>query len=324
MKLKHRRMLVTGGAGFIGSHLVEALIQVGCNVRVIDNLSTGSLSNLSKVEGQVEFFLGDIRDRKLLREVAAGCDVIFHQAAIVSVLQTVEKPIESTAVNELGTLEILEAARFNHVKRVVIASTSAVYGNDPRLPKHETLPLSPESPYAVQKLNGEQYARLYSKLYGVETICLRYFNVYGPRQDPNSPYSGVISIFLSKAAVNATSMIYGDGRQSRDFIFVTDVVKANLLASNSNGANGECVNVGTGRSTTIIGLWELICKISGCRQNPRHTEARPGDIIASVAGTDHASSVLGFTPDYSFEEGLEITYNWYKKMLKCEDSRISS
>jgi len=313
---KNRRVLVTGGAGFIGSHLVDALVQGGCDVKVLDNLTTGHLENLAGVKGRIAFSKGDIRNKALLMSLAEGCDVIYHQAAIVSVPQTVEDPVGSTDINELGTLNVLESARNRNVKRVVIASSCAVYGNDPQLPKQELMVPSPESPYAVQKLHGEQHARLYSKIYGVETVCLRYFNVYGPRQDPRSPYSGVISIFLSKAAAGEPPVIYGDGEQSRDFVYVKDVVKANLLAGETESAGGACVNVGTGCSVTINALWEMISSISNCRAVPQHTAVRVGDVVASRAGTDHAASILGFKPDYPFDKGLETTFRWYVETKK--------
>ena len=310
---------MTGGAGFIGSHIVDTLVTLGCDVRVLDNLSTGNLSNLSEVKQKITFCKGDIRDKDRLSNLTDGCDVIFHQAAVVSVPQTVADPIETADVNEFGTLYILETARNHNIKRVVIASSCAVYGNDPKLPKHETLLPSPESPYALQKLNGEGYAHLYSKLYGVETVCLRYFNVYGPRQDPSSPYSGVISIFINKAATGESPDIYGDGQQSRDFVFVKDVVRANLLAARANDVSGEYINVGTGKSVTINTLWDSICKISGYHSKPRYTQARSGDVVESLAGIEHATSTLGFKPKYSFQKGLETTFKWYKEMIKGTD-----
>jgi len=312
---RYKQALVTGGAGFIGSHLVDSLVGLGCKVNVLDDLSTGSLSNLARVKSQISFFEGDIRDGPLLSKVSEGCDILFHQAAIVSVPQTVEQPVYTAQVNELGTLCALEAARNCGVKRVIIASSCAVYGNDPRVPKHESMEPCPESPYAVQKLNGEQHARLYWKLYGVETICLRYFNVYGPRQNPGSPYSGVISIFLNKAAAAKPPEIHGNGTQSRDFIFVADVVKANLLAAAAQGVSGVNINVGTGKPVTINALWKLISHIFKIHVKPRHTEARAGDVFASAAGTDFAASALGFKPEHSLEKGLRITFKWHKKVL---------
>ena len=236
---KIKKAIVTGGAGFIGSHLVDALVSADCDVTVLDNLSTGNLLNLNHIENRITFYKGDIRDQKILYKASKDCDIIFHQAAVVSVSQTVDNPVDSAMVNDMGTLFVLEAARKNNVKRVVSASSCAIYGDDPDLPKRENMNPKPQSPYAVQKLAGEFYARLYFELYNLETVCLRYFNVYGPRQDPSSLYSGVISIFMTKASNRNTPVIYGDGNQYRDFIFAKDVVKANLLAANGSKAQGE-------------------------------------------------------------------------------------
>jgi nucleoside-diphosphate-sugar epimerase len=315
MKISFSHALVTGGAGFIGSHIVDALVESGCTVSVVDNLSTGHLSNLSHLKDRIRFFEGDIRDGELLSKIIPGCDIVFHEAAVVSVPQTVEAPVESAMINELGTLNILEAARKNRVRRVVMASSCAVYGNDPRLPKHEGLSPAPESPYAVQKLTGELYAGIYPGLYGLETVCLRYFNVYGPRQDPDSPYSGVISIFMTKAASKQQPTIFGDGRQNRDFIFVKDVVKANLLAGSVDGVVGGVFNVGTGKSISLNDLWENVCRVSGCSLEPAYAPRRAGDIRESVADIGKAESALGFAPDYPFERGLEPTYRWYRETL---------
>jgi nucleoside-diphosphate-sugar epimerase len=310
--MKPKIALVTGGAGFIGSHLTEALLSDGCEVRVIDDLSTGHLSNLRHIRDRITFYQGDIRDQELLTKASRGCDVIFHEAAVVSVPKTVEDPINSATVNEMGTLFVFEAARQNNVKRVVYASSSAVYGDDPALPKHETMRPKPQSPYAVQKLSGEIYARLYLDLYGVETVSLRYFNVYGPRQDPSSPYSGVISIFMTKATSKETPVIYGDGEQYRDFIYVKDVVRANLLAAVANGASGGIFNIGRGKITSINSLWEMISKRVGFDIKPKYEPSRAGDIRESVADVNSARKALGFEPDYSFEKGIGNTLEWYQ------------
>ena len=312
MNKKIKKALVTGGAGFIGSHLVDALLSDGCQVVVLDNLSTGRLSNLEHIMDKISFHKGDICDIEALDSVVIGCDVIFHQAAVVSVPQTVEDPVGSAMVNEIGTLSVLESARKHNVKRVVLASSSAVYGDNPDLPKHENMAVKPLSPYAVQKLTGEYYAHLYYDLYGVETCCLRYFNVYGPRQDPTSPYSGVISIFMSKAVSQKSPVIYGDGNHCRDFIFVNDVVRSNLLAAEIDGANQEIFNIGTGKHVTIDQLWEMTCGLSGLSIKPEYQPARDGDIVESVASINQAKKVLGFNPKYSFEEGLKLTFDWYR------------
>ncbi len=231
---------------------------------------------------------------------------------MVSVPKTVEDPVGSAMVNEIGTLSVLESARKHNVKRVVLASSCAVYGDDPKLPKNENMIQKPLSPYAVQKLTGEYYARLYNDLYGLETVCLRYFNVYGPRQDPTSPYSGVISIFMSKAVSKEAPVIYGSGNQYRDFVFVDDVVKANLLAAIAEGASGEVFNIGTGKYVTIDRLWEITCDLCSLNIKPEYKPPRPGDIVESVANINQAKTVLGFNPEYSFEKGLKITFDWYK------------
>jgi nucleoside-diphosphate-sugar epimerase len=322
MNLKFNRALVTGGAGFIGSHLVEDLLSEGCQVSVIDNLSTGRLSNLSHIKDRITFYKADIRDQETLEKAAKDCDIIFHQAAVVSVPKTVDNPVDSAMVNEMGTLFVLEAARKNNVRRVVLASSSAVYGDDPVLPKHETMNPKPQSPYAVQKLSGEFYACLYHDLYGLETVSLRYFNVYGPRQDPSSPYSGVISIFMTKASSKEPPVIYGNGNQYRDFIFVKDVVRFNLLAAGADLASGKIFNVGTGRFIHINRLWEMISKLAGITIKPEYEPPRPGDIIESVASIDYAGKVLGFKPEYSFEKGLEETFEYYLTTNEHEYTQI--
>jgi UDP-glucose 4-epimerase len=306
-----KNALVTGGAGFIGSHIVDALVETGCRVKVLDNLSTGSEANLAAVKDNIIFYEGDIRDRQLLEKAAEGCDVVFHLAALVSVPQSIEDPVDAALINEMGTLYILEAARAKGIRRVIFSGSSAVYGDDPHLPKKETMKLKPCSPYAIQKLTSEYYLRIGYEIYGLETISLRYFNVYGPRQDPSSPYSGVISIFLKMAAQQVSPIIYGNGKQSRDFIYVKDVVKANLLAATVAPAKGESVNIGTAQSIHINQLWEMICSLSGITVTPQYQPKRPGDIYASVACVDYAKSLLGFEIGYPFETGLELTYQWY-------------
>jgi UDP-glucose 4-epimerase len=316
MKLPFESALVTGGAGFIGSHLVEALVSAGCRVAVYDNLSSGNTANLKHLEGQFSFFQADIRDRSKLEAALEGCEVVFHLAAIVSVPQTVENPIDSADVNEMGTLFVLEASRQAKVKRIVFSSSCAVYGDDPRLPKRENMAPKPTSPYAAQKVAAEYYAKIFNDLYGIETTALRYFNVYGPRQDPSSPYSGVISIFMTKALLNEPAVIYGDGNQSRDFIYVQDVVKANLLAATAKNVSGQVMNIGSGKSVAINHLWKAICAMSGQNLKPEYAPKRPGDIVESVAGIESASARLGFECEIPFEKGLEATFEWYRKSQK--------
>jgi UDP-glucose 4-epimerase len=290
---------------------VDALVAADCDVTVLDNLSTGHLSNLKHIENRITFYKDDIRSQEILIKASIDCDVIFHQAAVVSVPQTVDNPLDSAMVNDMGTLNVLEVARKNNVKRMVLASSCAIYGDDPDLPKREHMNPKPQSPYAVQKLSGEFYARLYFELYGLETVCLRYFNVYGPRQDPSSPYSGVISIFMTKAPDGNSPVIYGDGNQYRDFIFVKDVVKANLLAANGNEAKGKIFNIGTGKYIRVNELWEKISQLAGNNIKPKYEPARSGDIRESVADIDLAKRDLGFEPEYSFERGLKDTFEYY-------------
>jgi UDP-glucose 4-epimerase len=313
MPKKIRHAFVSGGAGFIGSHLVDALVAQGSKVTVLDNLSTGNVVNLQSVENKIVFLEGDIRDREILDKATEGCDVIFHLAAVVSVQQTIDNPVESAMVNDMGSLYVLEAARKANIKRVVFSSSCAVYGDDPRLPKTETMQPKPVSPYAVQKRVTEQYMRIYHELYGLETVCLRYFNVYGPRQDPSSPYSGVISIFMNKAVEAASPIIYDDGNQSRDFIFVKDVVTANLSSATSKNAVGQIFNIGTGERVRINRLWDMVCRLAGLRVEATYRPPRSGDIYESVASTEHTKACLGFAHAHSFENGLKLTFEWYAK-----------
>lgn len=312
MNLPYRSALVTGGAGFIGSHIVDALVGNGCRVSVIDNLTTGNETNLAHIIDKISFYKGDIRDTDLLEKSAAGCDIIFHLAAIVSVPETVADPIASAGVNDFGTLLVLETARKMNVRRVVLSSSCAVYGDDPHLPKNEGMAPKPCSPYAVHKLSGELHARLYFELYGLETVCLRYFNVFGPRQDPSSPYSGVISIFMARAAAGKSPLIYGDGTQSRDFIFVQDVVQANLQAAGLPSVAGGICNVGSGNSVSINQLWEMIGSLDGSAGKPDYAPVRSGDILHSVADISLAETVLEFEPQVDLAKGLAQTYSWYR------------
>ncbi|MBI5064014.1 MAG: SDR family oxidoreductase [Desulfatitalea sp.] len=315
MAFKFRKALVTGGAGFIGSHLVEALVGLGCDVTVLDNLASGHQTNLDTVKDKITFVKGDIKDERTLNRAVKGCEVVFHLAAVVSVTQTVKDPVTSALVNELGAIRVLDAARKNGVRRVVLSSSSAVYGDAPQLPKSESMLPAPLSPYAVQKLTNEYYAELYHRLYGLETVCLRYFNVYGPHQDPSSPYSGVISIFMLRAIHGEAPLIYGDGGQTRDFVFVKDVVQANLLAASHEAASGRVFNIGTSNSVSINGLWEMIARLAECRLPAKHEAPRTGDIVHSLASIQRAKELLGFQPAVSFEEGLRQTFAWYRQSL---------
>jgi nucleoside-diphosphate-sugar epimerase len=310
-----KKCLVTGGAGFIGSHLVERLIGASYQVQVLDNLSSGALQNLELFRKHIHFKQGDVRDLTTLQETMSGVEVVFHQAALVSVPQSIEDPIETAMVNDLGTLNVLEAARQSGVRKVVFASSCAVYGDLPQLPKREDMDTKLLSPYAASKLHGESYARLYAEIYGLETVCLRYFNVYGPRQDPSSPYSGVISIFMDKGARSEKVTIYGDGEQCRDFIYVDDVVRANILAAQRKNISGVTINVGTGKSVTVNDLWKNIAELAGVKGEPERANSRPGDIRQSVAEISRAQERLGFEPRYSLQEGLKLTWEWYRERI---------
>ena len=312
MNIGFKKALVTGGAGFIGSHLVEALVDAGCEVSVLDNLSGGHLSNLDSVKSSISFFENDIRQIDALAQSAAGCEVIFHLAAVVAVQQTIDDPLNSTMVNDIGTLNVLETARKANVQRVVLASSCAVYGDDPRLPKDESMTPMPASPYAVHKLSAEHYLRVYGELFGLKNASLRFFNVFGPRQDPSSPYSGVISIFMSKAASHQAPVIYGDGNQTRDFVYVKDVVNALLQAAQTDHQTGGVYNIGSGSRVTINRLWELIASLSGQRSEPIYQPARAGDILHSVGDIAKARSMLSFANEFSLEQGLELTLEWYR------------
>ena len=309
--MKIKSALVTGGAGFIGSHIVEALVSQGTRVFVIDNFSTGHKANLETLRPAITVHEGDIRDGELLNEVAAKAEVIFHEAAVVSVPISVDQPVESAEINDMGTLHVLDAARRQGCRRVVLASSSAVYGDEPTLPKQESMTPRPQSPYALQKLINEHYAGLYTSLYGLETVCLRYFNVFGPRQDPSSPYSGVISLFMDRAANGRAPVIYGDGEQTRDFINVKDVVSANLLSASSENAAGRVFNVGRGEAISINALWKRVSDLAGIDLAPAYEAPRIGDIRHSRAAIENIKAALSFKPTATLFDGLRATYQWY-------------
>lgn len=297
--------LVTGGCGFIGSHIVEALADEGHTVRVFDNLSSGYRRNIESIDGDVEFVEGDIRDAGAVDAATEGMDRVFHEAALVSVFDSVERPVDNNDINITGTLNVLEAARKHGVKRIVMASSAAVYGNNPELPKRETMKPEPESPYAIGKIVGEYYFSVYHKLYGLETVALRYFNVYGPRQDPSSMYSGVISKFSDVLRSGATPTVFGDGQQTRDFVFVKDVVQANLLAMRANAGAGDVFNVGTGRQASLLDLLSVLGELSGSAVEPEFAEVRVADIRHSLSDIGKARERLGYAPRFALREGLQ-------------------
>ena len=302
--------LVTGGAGFIGSHLVEELAQRGEKVRVADNLSTGQRRNLEHVKN-VEFLVADLSDLDAARRAVVGVDYVLHQAAIPSVPRSVAHPVESNRANVDGTLNVLVAARDAGVKRVVFAGSSSVYGDTPALPKHEDMPPGPLSPYALQKLVGEQYCTMFQTLYGFSTVTIRYFNVFGPRQDPSSPYSGVISLFISALVDGKAPTIHGDGEQTRDFTYVANVVDGVLRACHAPEAAGV-FNVATGGRISLNELYRTLQGIIGAKLAPTYGPARAGDVRDSQADISRARSVLGYTPTVPLAEGLKRTVEWYR------------
>jgi UDP-N-acetylglucosamine/UDP-N-acetyl-alpha-D-glucosaminouronate 4-epimerase len=303
--------LVTGGAGFIGSHLVEELVRRGERVRVVDNLSTGKRHNIAPLPS-VEFVEGDLADLEVARRTVAGIDYVLHQAAIPSVPRSVQDPITSNRANIDGSLNILVAARDAGVKRLVYAGSSSAYGDIPTLPKIETMPTAPLSPYALQKLVAEQYCQMFTRLYGLETVTIRYFNVFGPRQDPSSPYSGVISLFISALCEGRQPTIYGDGEHTRDFTYVANVVDGVLRACSAPGASGEVINVATGGRISLNTLFKTICDLVKASVEPIYAPPRPGDVKDSQADISKARRVLGYEPIVSFEEGLARTVAWYR------------
>jgi nucleoside-diphosphate-sugar epimerase len=303
--------LVTGGAGFIGSHLSEELTRRGHRVRVADSLITGKRNNLDHVPG-VEFVEGDLADLDFATKVAQGCDYVLHQAAIPSVPRSVKDPIASNRANVDATLNMLVAARDAGVKRLVFAGSSSAYGNTPTLPKHEGMPTNPLSPYALQKVVGEQYLQMFTRLYGLETVSIRYFNVFGPRQDPTSPYSGVISVFATALIENRPPKIYGDGEQTRDFTYVANVVDGVLRACDAPKASGEVINVATGGRISLNKLFYAMRDVVGGSLEPTYAESRQGDVRDSQADIGKAKELLGYEPIVSFEEGLARTIAWYR------------
>lgn len=302
--------LVTGGAGFIGSHLAEELVRRGERVRVADNLSTGRRSNLAHLP-DVELLQGDLADIDVAHAACRGVDYVLHQAAIPSVPRSVADPVTSNRANIDATLNVLVAARDAGAKRVVYAGSSSAYGDTPTLPKHEAMPTQPLSPYALQKLVGEQYLQLFTRLYGLETVTIRYFNVFGPRQDPSSPYSGVISLFASALLEGRRPTICGDGEQTRDFTYVANVVDGVLRACAAD-ASGQVINVSTGGRISINDLCRTLAAVIGVDVEPEYVAARPGDVRDSQADISLARRLLGYEPIVTFRDGLERTVEWYR------------
>jgi len=306
------RYLVTGGAGFIGSNIVHTLVARGESVRVLDNFSTGREVNLEAVKDRIDLRRGDITDLAAVRAAMEGIDYVLHEAAIPSVPRSVEKPIESDRANVLGTLHVLVAARDAKVRRVVYAASSSAYGETPTLPKVETMAPDPLSPYALQKLAGERYCRVFWLNYGLETVSLRYFNVFGPRQDPQSQYAAVIPRFVNAYLDGVPATVYGDGEQSRDFCFIENTVEANLLACTAPDVAGRTFNIACGERVSLLGVLDTLAEILGRRIPPRHEPARTGDIKHSLADISAARQALGYGARIKFAEGLRRTVDWYR------------
>jgi UDP-glucose 4-epimerase len=311
-----RKVLVTGGAGFIGSHLVDALVERGLQVRVLDNLSTGKLENLATSREKIDFLEADVTDAVTVARAVTGIDTIFHQAAIASVPRSVAQPLETHAAGATATLTLLTAARKAGVKRMVYAGSSSAYGESKAPIKAETdLPMA-ISPYAASKLAGEYYCQAFATMKAVETVTLRYFNVFGPRQDPNGEYSAVIPKFITTLLSGKAPTIFGDGKQSRDFVFVANVVQANLRAAEAENVSGRVFNVATGKQVTLLDLVNLLNKYLGTKMQPKHEPERLGDVRDSLADISQAKKFLGYDPKIEFEEGLKRSIEYYKSVAK--------
>ncbi|MDB5340222.1 MAG: UDP-glucose 4-epimerase [Planctomycetaceae bacterium] len=320
------KYLVTGGAGFIGSHIAERLVSQGETVRVLDNLSTGSLDNLVHLGDRVEFVQGDLQDPERVARAVDGVEVVFHQGALASVPRSIAHPLDTHHACVTGTVTLLDACRQAGVRRVVYAASSSAYGNSPIMPKTETQLPAPLSPYAAAKLAGELYLEAFAACYSLETVRIRYFNVFGPRQDPNSPYSAVIPLFISALLSDRQPTIYGDGEQSRDFTYVANVVSANLLAANASGVSGKVYNVACGGSITLLELLKEICEFLGKPFAPNFGPERVGDVKHSWADIHRAQEDLGYKVEIDLREGLRRTVEYYvqqhlKSQKKLETCR---
>lgn len=311
--MSSRLFLVTGGAGFIGSHIAEALVRRGDRVRVFDNLSTGKRANLA---AGVEFVEGDLVDPAAVAKAVVGVDCIFHEAALASVPRSVEMPLDTHAACVTGTVNLLDAARRSGVRRVVYAASSSAYGDQPTSSKRETDLPAPISPYGAAKLAAEIYCQSFAETYGLQTVCLRYFNVFGPRQDPDSPYSAVIPLFITALLAGRRPTVYGDGGQSRDFTYVANVVQGNLLAADAPNVAGQVINVANGRSTSLLQLLEVLNRLLGTSVQPVHEPARIGDVRESLADITKARKLLNYEPEIGFEEGLRRSIDYYRAIVK--------
>ena len=309
-----RTFLVTGGAGFIGSHIAETLVERGDGVRVLDNLSTGHLSNLDGFRDRIELVEADLIDAGAVARAVEGVDCVFHQAALASVPRSIKAPLDTNAACVTGTLTLLDAARRAGVRRVVYAGSSSAYGDLPTSPKRETDLPAPISPYGAAKLAAEYYCRAFTATYGFETVTIRYFNVFGPRQDPDSPYSAVIPLFITAILSDRQPVVHGDGGQSRDFTYVANVVRANLLAADAPNVAGRTFNAAGGRSIDLLTLIDRLNHLLGTDAKPIHTDPRPGDIRESLADCSQAKEMLGYQPSIDFEEGLRLSIDYYREL----------
>lgn len=311
------KVLVTGGAGFIGSNLVDGLLREGYDVRVLDNFSTGRRENIEHLKKDIELIEGDMRDQEITDQAVDGIDMILHEAALPSVPRSIKAPVTSDAVNVGGTLKLLSSAQKAGVQRMIMASSSSIYGNTVELPKHEGMTPKPMSPYAVTKLTGEHYLRIYNELYGMETLAIRYFNVFGPRQDPTSQYSGVIAKFMTAALEGTKYIVNGDGTQARDFTYIDNVVKGNLLALKVPKLGGESVNVACGCKYTLLDLIDAINRAANVELPIEFGPDRAGDVKYSMAAIEKAKVLLGYEPDIDFYEGIKRTFEWYADYQKA-------
>lgn len=310
--MKHK-YLVTGGAGFIGSHIIEELLRRGETVRSVDNFLTGKRENIAPFLERIDFIEGDIRDSETCRLAAEGMDIVLHQAALPSVPRSIQDPLLTNDINIRGTLSLLVASSKAGVKKFVFASSSSVYGDDPHLPKKEGREGNPLSPYAVSKRAGELYCQLFNRIFGLQTVCLRYFNIFGPRQDPSSQYAAVIPLFVTRMLRGENPNIFGDGEQSRDFTYVANAVEANILAAETGNVSGEVFNIGCGERTTVNNLAFKINDILGKDIRPSYAESRPGDVKHSHADISKARKLLKYNPAVNFEQGLKRVVQYYKE-----------
>jgi nucleoside-diphosphate-sugar epimerase len=313
------RYLVTGGAGFIGSNTVDELVRRGHSVVVLDDLSSGKEDNLAEVRSKITFMKGSITDIEVVQKAMVQADYVIHLAARTSVPRSVKDPVDTNRINVDGTLNVLVAARDNKVKRVVFAASSSAYGDTPTLPKSEDMQPVPISPYGVSKYVGELYAQTFGRCYGLENVCLRYFNIFGPRQDPDSPYSGVLSRFSTAFLDSTPPVVFGDGEQTRDFTYVENAVQANILACEAPSASGRTFNVGTGHAVSLNQVLQMLQKASGKTLETKYEPAREGDIRDSLADIRLAKEFLAYEPTVLFEEGLERTFAWYQSHHAAKD-----